>query len=177
MRALIHLALSILLLLATLAAAAPAQTVPMPSTEGTTLADQRVVIADAVKGKPALLIITFSRKAGDKAAEWRKELRQTNLPGPKYAFYQLAELEDVPRIIRWSVVSGIRRGIPAAEHGTFIILTKDTEQWKKFVGFKNVVSENEDDPYLLVLDASGHIKARITGKSPALVAQLIQSLK
>jgi hypothetical protein len=156
-----------------LLAVGAAQTLALPRTEGTNLADQNLVVADAVKGKPALLIITFSRKAGDKASDWRKELRRINLPDSKYALYQVAELEDVPRIIRWSVVSGLRRGIPAAEHSTFIILTKDTDAWKSFVA-----SKNEDDPYLLVLDASGNVKARLTGeRSPALLAQLTQALK
>ena len=150
-----------------------AQTPPLPATEGKTLADQTVVVADAVKGKATLLIITFSRNAGDKASEWRKALRQRNLPGPKYTLYQIAELENVPRIIRWSVVSAMRRGIPPGEHSTFVILTKDTGPWKKFVAFKD-----EDDPYLVVLDESGSIKARIAGeKTGPLLEQLTQALK
>jgi hypothetical protein len=150
-----------------------AQTTTLPTTEGKTLADERIVVADAIRNRPTLLIITFSRSAGDKASEWRKALRQKNLPGPKYTLYQIAELEDVPRIIRWSVVSGLRRGIPPAEHSTFVILTKDTDQWKRFASFKN-----EDDPYLLVLDAAGKIKACLSGeKTPALLEQLVQALK
>src|SRR4051794_371519 len=138
----------------------------LPNTEGTTLADQRLVLADAIKAKRALLIITFSRAAGEKAAEWRKALRQKNLPPANFALYQVAHLEDVPRLIRWSVISGMRRGIPRDEHATFVILTKDADEWKKFVAF-----QNDDIPYLVTLDAAGKVKSRLSGqKSDALLA-------
>ena len=165
--------LSLAGLLGALLRMSAAEMVLLPRTEGKTLADQRVVVANAVKGKATLLIITFTRSAGEKAREWRNALRQKGLPTPNYTLYQIAELEDVPRIIRWSVISGMRRGIPTDEYSTFMVLTTDTEQWKKFVAFKN-----EDDPYLVILDASGNVKARIAGdKTDATLDQLTQALK
>jgi hypothetical protein len=81
-------------------------------------------------------------------------------------------LEDVPRVIRWTVISGIRRGIPSDEHARFVILTKDAEQWKRFVSFKT-----DDEPYLLILDESGNIRARVAGeKTTPLLKQLAQEL-
>src|SRR3954471_2539809 len=72
----------------------------VPRTEGKSLADKPLVVAEAIKGKPALLIITFSKGAGEKAAVWTKNLQEKGLLNGKFAFYQIAELEDVPRFFR-----------------------------------------------------------------------------
>lgn len=42
----------------------------IPATEGKTLDDKTVSVSREVFGKRALLIVTFSRAAGEKAAEW-----------------------------------------------------------------------------------------------------------
>jgi hypothetical protein len=139
--------------------AAPAASIP--NTAGETLAGDPIVVADAVKGRRALLIVTFSKKAGDSARRWRSALQENHLLPPALACYTIAELEDTPRLFRGLIVSGIRKGTPASMHSTFVVLTRDTSDWKTFTGF------TEDEPYVLLIGKDGTITLRVRGEPSA----------
>jgi len=130
----------------------------VPRTEGKTLSQNPLVIADLIKGKPALLIVTFSKNAGENAKEWTKALQAKGINN-RCVFYQVAELEDVPRFFRRLVIAAMRKGVPAEKYETFVILITETQVWKKFVGFNN-----EQDPYLVLIDASGAVQYKLSGE-------------
>jgi len=46
----------------------------MPTTSGETLSGKKLVLAEAVKGHAAVLVIGFSREAGDGCGLWVKAL-------------------------------------------------------------------------------------------------------
>jgi hypothetical protein len=144
----------------------------VPTTEGKTLSDKPVVVAEAIKGRPALLIVTFSRGAGEGAMGWMRSLQATgNLS--RLAVYQIAALENVPRLFRRVAISGMRKAVPPVRHHLFVILTSDTQAWKDLVNFAD-----EGDPYLVVIDSSGSVKHKIAGEmTEARMQQLAQTLK
>ena len=147
--------LSTLVLLLILNATLQAQ---VPRTEGKTLSQKSLVVADTIKGKTALLIVTFSKKAGDAALPWTKALQAKGI-GSKCVVYQVAQLENVPGFFRRMAVAGMRKGVPAEKHDTFVILAGDTKAWKDFVGF-----EKEEDPHLVLMDTAGAVRHKVSGE-------------
>lgn len=130
----------------------------VPRTEGKTLSKKPLVVADAIQGKMALLVITFSKKAGEAAMTWTKALQAKGM-NSKCAIYQIAELEDMPGFFRRMAVSGMRKGVPTDKHDTFVILASDTQAWKDFVGF-----DKEENPYLVLIDVAGVVQYKISGE-------------
>jgi hypothetical protein len=132
---------------------------PLPQIKGMSLEDREVTLPDAAAGKAALLIITFSKAAGEHARAWSDRFVQDYPQDDKATSYSVAMLEDVPSLFRGMVRSGIKRGIPAALRSRFVTVVKDEAQWKQYVGVKE-----DKDPYLLLLDRSGHVSWKYQGR-------------
>ncbi len=144
----------------------------VPRTEGKTLSERKIVLADELRGKEALLIVTFSRAAGSAAQEWTRHIQEKKLLKPGMSLYQVSMLEEVPRLLRGMVIGGIRKGVPAEKHAEFVVLVKDQNAWKKAVHHSH-----DDDPYLMRVNAAGVIQWRMVGRltearSQELAAQL-----
>jgi ATP10 protein len=130
----------------------------LPQIKGTSLEDRDVTLPEAAAGKAALLIITFSKAAGEHGRAWNDRFIQDYPQDDKATSYSIAMLEDVPGLFRGMVRSGIKRSIPAALRRRFITVVKDEAQWKQYIGMKE-----EKDPYLLLLDTSGRVSWKHQG--------------
>jgi hypothetical protein len=138
----------------------------MPSTQGDTLAGTRIVLSDAVKGHPAILIAGFSHDAGDPCGVWFHDLRSD--PAFKgVAVYELAEIEKAPSFVRGMIKSGMRKGVAASDQENFVVLTRDDANWRSFFQV-----QNDKDPYVVLLGATGEVRWRGHGKAVDLVGQL-----
>lgn len=137
-------------------AAAPAAS--LPQTAGETLAGKELVIAESVRGRAAILVITFSRKAAKEAAVWTKRLTAEPSTSPELVVHQVAHLQDVPGLLRGLVTGIIRRGTPSQLHSTFVVLLKDQGLWKQFVNF-----QKPDTPYIVLLNQTGEAIWRTQG--------------
>jgi predicted transcriptional regulator len=74
------------------------------------------------------------------------------------AVYQVAVLEEVPKLVRGMVKSSIRGSVPVADQGTFVMLFHDEAQWRQLAHYKNA-----DDAYVVVLDRSGTTRFTVAG--------------
>jgi predicted transcriptional regulator len=126
-----------------------------PRITGQTFGERAVVLPDAFKGKPTILVITFTRAAQEQARAWTDKLKQKSIGAPTY---QVLELEDVPRLVRGFVRGSIRRGIPKESQDSFVLLFEGEDALKKSVGF-----QAENDAYVLLLDANGNVVWREHG--------------
>src|SRR4051812_43001707 len=120
-----------------------------PHINGQTFGERAAVLPDVFKGKPTILVITFTRAAQEQARVWTEKLKQKSL---SVATYQVLELEDVPRLMRGFVRGSIRRGIPKEQLDSFVLLFEGQDALKKAVGFGA-----DKDAYVVLLDANGNI--------------------
>jgi len=166
---------AVLFLLACVAFALPSSaqgTFQMPKTEGESLAGKQVVLPDAAAGKIAVLIFGFTKDSKGPTSAWADKIavdfgKQTN-----FELYQLPVLEDVPRLFRGMVISGIKKGIPEKLRDHFVPILQGESELKKLVGYKE-----PDDAYLVILDRSGQIAQQVHGSfSEAAYAQLREDL-
>lgn len=124
----------------------------MPQIEGESLAGQHVVLPDATRSKVAVLDFGFSRASKVPTSDWGKKLSAGFGGQPDFALYQLPVLEEVPRIIRGMVISGIRKGVPDNLRDHFVPIVTGEAAIKKLVMYKE-----PDDAYLVVLNRAGKI--------------------
>ncbi len=131
---------------------APARSQALPTTPGETLTGKRLVLADVLRGHAAVIVVGFSREAGDSCGLWLRTLHGdpalTNL-----LVYQIAMLEAAPGFIRGVIKSGMRKGVPAADQEQFLVFTQDEKLWRSYFGVTT-----DKDPYVVLLDAAGQVR-------------------
>ena len=123
----------------------------MPKTAGETLSGKQMVLADVVRGHPAILVAGFSRQGGNGTGAWVKAI-QADPALARIPVYEIAQIAGAPGLIRGMIRSGMKKSVPAAEHDTFVVLTQDEKPWRAYfdVGDDQV-------PYVLMMDATGKV--------------------
>src|SRR5579871_4916519 len=148
---------------------------PMPRVEGESLAGSTVVLPDAAKGKVAVLIFGFTKASKGPTSAWANKLNSELGNQPDFVLYQLPVLEEVPRLIRGMVISGMKKDVRENMRNHFVPILRGEAELKKLVSYKE-----PDDAYLVVLNRSGQIVQETHGSSPdaayAQVRSEIQSL-
>jgi hypothetical protein len=131
---------------------------PMPQIQGESLAGHTVVLPDAAAGKIAILIFGFTKASKVQTSAWAEKLQANLGSRPDLALYQLPVLEDVPRLFRGMVISGIKKGVPENKRDHFVPILQNEEELKKLVRYRE-----PDDAYLIILGRDGHIIQQLHG--------------
>jgi len=152
--------LAVLLLIAPATQAFGQNAQAFPRIEGESFAGQKVVLPDAASGKIALLIFGFSKGSKNQTGDWAKKISADFGSRPDLALYQLPVLEDVPRLFRSMVISGIKKGVPENQRDHFIPILRGEAELKSDLQFSEVHS---DDAYVALLDRNGKIVAEFHG--------------
>jgi hypothetical protein len=122
----------------------------MPRIEGENFAGLKVVLPDAAAGKVAVLVFGFTKASKIPTSAWASKLQADLGARPDFELYQLPVLEDVPRLFRGMVISGIKKGVPENKRDHFVPLLQKERELKKFVQY-----HEPDDAYLAVLNRAG----------------------
>jgi hypothetical protein len=105
----------------------------------------------------AIFVVTFGKSASEQARTWSRRLN--DMKGELSAeIVQVAVLEDVPRLFRGAVRSGIARSVPPALHARFWIAETGSREWKECAG-----GESGTEAYVFVLDHRSRIVWRTQG--------------
>ncbi len=138
----------------------------MPRTQGETLTGKHLVLAEEVRGHPAVLVAGFSREGGNGTGAWVKAIHaDSTLAGLRV--YEIAQMAGAPGLIRGLIKSGMRRSVPEADQSTFVVLTQDEKLWRTYfdVGDDQV-------PYVVLIDGTGKLQWRGHGTAADLEPRL-----
>ena len=124
----------------------------MPGTPGETLSGKRIVLADVLRGHPAVLVVGFTRTGGNACGPWVRALRADPAMAG-IAVYEAAMLEGAPGWLRGVIKSAMRKGLSPAEQDNFVILAQDGKLWRSYFGVTA-----DQDPYVALLDADGQVR-------------------
>lgn len=124
----------------------------LPRIEGTNLLDQKVELPEAAGGHAAVLVLGFTHASQHEVKPWAAKLT------PLHPTWQVAVLQDVPRLVRGMVEHGIKSGTPADQRGHFLMAFHGEKELKDAAGFSA-----PDDAYVLVIDGSGAIRFKYHG--------------
>lgn len=133
---------------------------PLPRIGGQNFAGQETILPEAASGKIALLIFGFSKGSSAQTGAWGKKISADFGTRPGFALYQLPVLEDVPRLFRGMVISGIKKGVPESQRKNFIPILQGESELKKDLQFNE---SRSDDAYLLLLDRNGTVLTQFHG--------------
>lgn len=143
------------------ASSALAQPQTLPTMSGESLAGSKNALPEATRGKVAVLVLGFTHASKGPTSAWSEKLNSDFSRQQDFALYDLPVLEDVPRMIRGMVISGIRKGVPENRRDHFIPILHGEAELKNLVHYKE-----PNDAYLIVLDRSGQIVRQVHGASP-----------
>jgi hypothetical protein len=138
----------------------------MPGSEAETLSGKHLVVAEVARGHRTILVMGFSKDAGDGCTEWSRTLRaDPALAG--VPVYGGAMLAAAPGFIRGLIKSALRKSLSPAEQEQFLVLVTDEAAWRAWFGVGD-----DKQPYVVVVDAAGRVAWRGHGAARELEGQV-----
>ncbi len=125
----------------------------IPDLHGTTLAGQPVDLPKMLAGRPAVLILGFSRDAQAEATAWGKRLAVDFYASPDVLYYELPMLGGVPRLMRGFVMHEIAKEVSDRGKAHFVPVVNDEARWRQLA---HVRSDRE--AYVLLVDGQGEVR-------------------
>jgi hypothetical protein len=128
----------------------------IPETTVTSLDGHQVSLPANFSGKPAILVVGFSRAGGEQCGPFaRRLIKEPDVQNGAVKVYQIAMLASAPRLVRPMILHGMRGGVPKEEQSTFLPLYRNEKEWKQVAGY---VGSAEKDAYLLLVDPNGTVR-------------------
>lgn len=125
----------------------------LPAVEAESLVGRQVVLPQAIQGRAAVLVFSFSQKAGKPAVAWGEALQERFGNRTDVEIWRVLVLEDVPPLLRGFVTGSIKRSIPQSMHIRSLKLYRDAVAWKQRLGMQSV-----ENPCVVLLDAAGKVR-------------------
>ncbi len=124
----------------------------LPPLQGQTLDDKEVSLPEAAQGRVCLMIMTFSKQAGERSRQWQDHFAKDFTDDSKITSYSVAMLSDAPGFLRGMIRSAMRRGTPQPLRARTVTVTSDSKPWKQRLNLSS-----DKDAYLLLLNQHGQI--------------------
>jgi hypothetical protein len=148
----------------------------IPTVHATALSGDAVVLPDALRGKAGVLVVGFSKESRDGVTAWSKRLAADYRGSPDVVYYEMAELEGAPRLLRGMILRSIKSSVPERAQPRFIPLLTDEAAWRALAHYNK-----PDDPYVLVVDSQGQVRWQMEGSltdaAYATVKQQVEALR
>ena len=150
-----------------------AESLPMPKTQAQSLSGHEMVLPAAIAGHPAVIVIGFSYGSQKAMEHWDKEIGAQVTAERGVPLYNIAVIQDAPKLIRGMITHSMKALVPAAGQDRFVTVVQGQEELKKAVSFSA-----SDEAYVVVLDAAGNIVFYTHGEpSETAKKQVIDQLK
>lgn len=130
----------------------------LPNSRATTFTGQDIAFPQILAGRPAVLVLSFSKKGGAAARQWNEHLGRELGGHPAVAYYNLPVLARVPSLVRRIVVSSIKKSIPERDHGHFAAILDHENDWKTLAGYAA-----PDEAYVVLIARDGQVAWRAHG--------------
>jgi hypothetical protein len=144
-----------------------------PAISGQTLSGHPVTLPAATAGHPAILFVGFSHSSQKAVEGWSRQVAaQLKTTHPEVERFDIAVIQDAPRLVRGMITHGMKGSVPASEHDHFLTVTQGEDELKKAVDFSA-----SDDAYVILLDPTGKITWHTHGDvSDAALKQLAEQV-
>lgn len=139
--------------------------VDLPALEATTLNGEPAALPRDAGGRPALLVIGFTKAAAKIARPWMDHCRSATAAtataeagGAGVSCYDVRMLEDVPRAFRGMMEHGMRGELPAELQRHTLLVYSENEAWRKRVGVAD-----DKTAYVIACDGEGRVRGTAIG--------------
>jgi hypothetical protein len=130
----------------------------IPPVHGTTFADVKVDLPQALQGKVGIFVIGFSQDSRDAVTTWGKKLATDFYDSPTVAYYEMPVLASVPKFLRGFVEGRIKASVSDRGKPHFLPITENESAWRSLVHYAN-----PDAPYILLVDDQGSVRWQSQG--------------
>ncbi len=128
----------------------------LPEISGQALTGRSIELPAEASGKPAVVIFSFSKAAGNDARSWNERLsREFPKDVPRFTIIML---ESVPKLFRGMALSGIKSSMPIAMQDRTLVLYRDETLWKQRLAFSE-----DSHSYVILLGPDGRISWKSEG--------------
>jgi hypothetical protein len=117
-----------------------------------------MVLPQGLIGKPAVLILGFSRSSSAETLSWVRQVEQDFAGEQSPRVCRLAFLEEVPALFRGIATRDIQKNSHGSDLNTTALAYEQEAAWKGLVGYSNA-----DDAYVVVIDQRGMVVAQAHG--------------
>lgn len=121
-----------------------------PQVRGNSLEKQEVLIPDAFKGKPTLLLVGYQQKAQFDIDRWILGVLQANIPVAIVEVPTIAGM--MPQMVQSFIDGGMRSGIPKEDWASVVTVYEDASKIIEVLG-----NERPQSAHVVLLDKSGKI--------------------
>ena len=143
----------------------------IPALEAKNLRGEVMRLPADMAFEPAVLVLSFTRKGGDAAVAWDRQLASQLPAGTR--LYSLLMLGGVPGWLRGALLSGIRSGLPVEARSRFVAVFERNEEWRRISGYRG-----GDDAWVLYLSPGGELLSVSHGQGRAEeIAAFLQQIK
>lgn len=118
-----------------------------PETEAETLSGRKVIVPAAFGGRPAVVVWSFSKAAGEKTRAWLEPLLKQGLNA-----WGAAMLEAAPRFVRPMIRGGMRKEMNAGLQDRQLLLYRDEKGWRA-----RLAIQDDSVPWVVILDRTGAV--------------------
>lgn len=126
-----------------------------------------------LRGKTTVIVIGFSQGSRDQVAAWGLRLAPDYHGVRDVAYYEVAEIEAAPRLLRGYILKKIKESVPERAYPHFIAVTDHEPEWKAATHF-----QAKDEAYLVLIDPAGQVQYTTHGTtSDAAYATLKQRIE
>jgi hypothetical protein len=130
----------------------------IPPVHGTTFADVKVDLPEALHGKVGIFIIGFSQDSREAVTAWGKKLANDFYDSPTVAFYEMPVLASVPKLLRGFVEGRIKASVSDRGKPHFLPITENESAWRSLVHFSD-----PNLPYIVLVDEQGTVRWQTQG--------------
>ncbi len=161
---------------ATVQASGPDRIPRIPPVHGTTFANARVDLPEALNGKIAILVVSFNQGSREGVTVWGKKLAADFYDSPTVLYYEMPMLASVPKFMRGFVEGRIKASVSDRGKPHFLPLTEDEAEWRDLTHYSA-----PDDAYILLVDNQGTVRWQTQGSPTnstyATLKQQIETLR
>lgn len=152
---------------------------PLPPLAGETLQGARVQLPADGQGSTTLVLVTFSRAAGEAARVWADRFATEFRGAAGVGFYSVMFLADAPSFVRGMILGGMRRGLPADRQARTLVIEEPADAWRGDLQAATAAPPADaDGPFALLLDGQGKVVWLHAGAlSEAGFAQLVAAAR
>jgi hypothetical protein len=143
----------------------------LPPLETKTLDEQPVVIPGVGRTRPLLLFIGFSHKSDEDFKKWTDEARTPFVTDARVDYYELADLQSAPALIRKMIVHGMRGSVKEPRRAHLAPFAQHDTEWKMLVNFAD-----PDVIYVVLADPKGNVVWQSRGPATEAKAQELESV-
>ena len=123
-----------------------------PEVKDDSLANTRVSLPDAARGKVTLIAVAFLRESQSQLDSWLEPFGKKFANNQKFTFYEVPMLAGAYKAMRPMIDGGMRAGIPQEKHKNVVTMYGDVEKYIKALNL------DIRSGYAFLLDREGIIR-------------------